>query len=142
MTNSIEKATAYLLKLEADRAAAIAASEEKMREAMLIKTREEGFREAMEIFGLTLTPEKARVETGKVRGGKRRNIREMIITELSFSGIPKTTHQLSQAIDYLPTRTEAVLKRLETEGIVENQDNHWEAIGKAVVRSNGHAKAV
>ena len=142
MTNSIEKATAYLLKLEADQAAAIAASEEKMREAMLIKAREEGFRGAMEIFGLTLTPEEAGVETGKVRGGKRRNIREMIITELSFNGIPKTNHQLSQAIDYLPTKTAAVLKRLETEGIVQNQDDHWEVVGKPVVQSNGHAKAV
>jgi len=142
VTNSIEKATAYLLKLEADRAAAIAASEEKMREAMLIKTREEGFREAMEIFGLTLTPEKAGVETGKVRGGKRRNIREMIITELSFSGIPQTKDQLSEAIDYLPTKTEAVLKHLETEGIVQNRNGHWEAVEKPVIQSNGHAKAV
>lgn len=142
MTNSIEKATAYLLNLEADRAAATAASEEKMREAMLIKAREEGFREAMEIFGLTLTPEKAGVETGKVRGGQRRNIREMIITELSFSGIPQTKDQLSRAIDYLPTKTEAVLKRLETEGIVKNRDGHWEAVSKPVVQSNGHAKAV
>jgi hypothetical protein len=150
--NTIEKATAYLLKLEAERAAAIAASEEKKREAMLIKAREEGFREAMEIFGLTLTPEKAEVETraekaeaetGIVRRrGKRRNIREMIIKELSFSSIPKTKHQLAQAIDYLPRETEAVLKRLETEGIVQNRDGHWEAVGIPLVQSNGHAKAV
>jgi DNA-binding LacI/PurR family transcriptional regulator len=141
VTNSIEKATAYLLKLEADRAAAIAASEEKLREAMLIKAREEGFREAMEIFGLTLTPEKAEVETGKVGRGKRRNIREMIIKELSFNSIPKTKHQIAQAIDYLPRETEAVLKRLEIEGIVQNRDGHWEAVGIPVVQSNGHAKA-
>jgi hypothetical protein len=141
VTNSIEKATAYLLTLEADRAAAIAASEVKMREALLIKAREEGFREAMEIFGLTLTPEKAEVETSKVRGGKRRNIREMIIKELSFNSIPKTKHQISQAIDYLPRGTEAVLKRLEIEGLVQNRDGHWEAVGIPVVQSNGHAKA-
>ena len=60
MSTPIEKATACLLKLEADRAAALAASEEKMREAMLIKAREDGFREAMEIFGLTITSNKKR----------------------------------------------------------------------------------
>jgi predicted Rossmann fold nucleotide-binding protein DprA/Smf involved in DNA uptake len=143
VTDSIERATAYLLKLEADRTAAIAASEENMREAMLIKAREEGFREAMEIFGLTLTPtpEKADVERGEVRRKKRRNIREMIIKELAFSSIPKTKHQIAQAIDYLPRETEAVLKRLEIEGIVQNRDGHWEAVGAPVVQSNGHAKA-
>ncbi|MBV8088395.1 MAG: hypothetical protein JO139_02285 [Alphaproteobacteria bacterium] len=150
MTDSIEKATAYLLKLEADRAAAVAASEENMREAMLIKARAEGFREAMEIFGLNLTPEKAEVETGtpektevetgRVRRGKRRNIREMIIKELSFSSTPKTKHQLAQAIDYLPRETEAALKRLETQGIVQNRDGRWEAVSIPWAQSNGHAK--
>ena len=140
MTDSVQKATAYLLKLEADRAAALAASEENMREAMLIKAREEGFREAMEIFGLTLASEKAEVETGRVRRGKRRNIREMIIKELSFSSTPKTKHQLAQAIDYLPRETEAVLKRLEIQGIVQNRDGHWEAVSIPLAQSNGHAK--
>ena len=140
MTDSIEKATAYLLKLEADQAAALAASEEKTREAMLIKAREEGFREAMAIFGLTRTPEKTEVETGRVHRGKRRNIREMIIKELSFSSTPKTKHQLAQAIDYLPRETEAVLKRLETQGIVQNRDGYWEAVSIPLAQSNGHAK--
>jgi hypothetical protein len=39
MSTPMEKAAAYLLKLDADRAAALAASEEKVREAMLIKAR-------------------------------------------------------------------------------------------------------
>ena len=55
MSIPVEKAAVYLLKLEADRTAALAASEEKVREATLIKSRDDGFREAMEIFGLTTT---------------------------------------------------------------------------------------
>jgi hypothetical protein len=53
----MEKATAYLSKLEADRLAATAMSKEKAREAMLIEARDEGFRfrEAMEIFGANVT---------------------------------------------------------------------------------------
>ena len=53
MSTAMEKATAFLSKLEANRMATIAVSEEKVREAMLIKARQEGFREAMEIFGLS-----------------------------------------------------------------------------------------
>ena len=109
---------------------------------MLITAREEGFREAMEIFGLTIDPNEAKVETGEFRRGKRRNIREMIIKELSFSGRPMTKYEIAQAIDYLPKGTETVLKRLENQGIVQTQDGHWEAVGKPVIQSNGHAKAV
>jgi hypothetical protein len=39
MSTAMEKATAFLSKLEADRMAAIAVSEGKVREAMLIKAR-------------------------------------------------------------------------------------------------------
>jgi hypothetical protein len=49
MSNPMEKATVYLSKLEADRIAAMELSKEKELEAMLIKAREEGFREAMGI---------------------------------------------------------------------------------------------
>ena len=66
MSTAMEKATAYLSKLEVDRMAAIAVSEEQMREAMLIKAREEGFREAMEIFGLSIASD-PEVETSKFR---------------------------------------------------------------------------
>jgi len=51
MSSPGEKAATYLLKLEADRAVALAASEEKAREAMLIKAREDRFREAMRFLG-------------------------------------------------------------------------------------------
>jgi DNA-binding LacI/PurR family transcriptional regulator len=66
MSTAMEKATALLSKLEADRMAAIAVSEEQMREAMLMKAREEGFREAMEIFGLNIAFD-SEVETSKFR---------------------------------------------------------------------------
>ena len=56
MPNPMEKATVYLSKLKADRMAAMELSKEKELEAMLIKAREEGFREAMGIFGLNNTP--------------------------------------------------------------------------------------
>ena len=50
MSNPMEKAAAYLSKLEADRMAAMELSNQKELEAMLLKAREKGFREAMQIF--------------------------------------------------------------------------------------------
>ena len=50
MPTPIATATAYLEKLEADRRAAIAVSEQKAEEAKLITARKEGFQVAMEIF--------------------------------------------------------------------------------------------
>jgi hypothetical protein len=129
----MEKATAYLSKLEADRAAALAASKEKALEAMLIKAREEGFKEAMEIFGsnvpANVTSNDIEVETHKRHRRKRRDIRQIIIKELSYSGKAMTTQQIAKAIDYLPERTEAALKRLESEGkIIRNRDGLWEVV--------------
>jgi hypothetical protein len=139
MSTPREKAAAYLLKLEADRAAALAASEEKVREAMLIKAREDGFREAMEVFGLTVTSHDAEGEPERTHREVRRDIRELIIKELSFSGKAMTKHQIARAINYIPERTEAALKRLETAGIVQNRDDHWEVVVSPAVPSNGHA---
>jgi hypothetical protein len=134
MSTAMEKATAFLSKLEADRMAVIAVSEEKVREAMLIKAREEGFREAMEIF----TPD-AEVDVGKFVREKRRDIRQMIIKELSFSGKAMSREQIAKAIDYIPEGTEAALKRLENAGkIVQNRDGHWEAVAITVAQPNGH----
>ena len=96
MSIAMEKATAFLSKLEADRMAAIAVSEEKVREAMLIKARQEGFREAMEIFGLSVTPD-AEVDIGKFVRGKRRDIRQMIIKGLSFSGKAMSREQIAKS---------------------------------------------
>jgi hypothetical protein len=129
----MEKATAYLSKLEADRAAALGASKEKALEAMLIKAREEGFKEAMEIFGsnvpANVTSNDIEVETHKRHRRKRRDIRQIIIKELSYSGKAMTTQQIAKAIDYLLERTEAALKRLESEGkIIRNRDGLWEVV--------------
>jgi hypothetical protein len=140
MSTAMEKATAYLSKLAADRTAAIAASEEKVREAMLIKAREDGFREAMTIFGVDITANDAEVETGKSQSRKRRDIRQMIIKELSFSGKAMTKQQIAKAIDYVPQGTEAALKRLESAGVVQNRDCHWEAVVIPVAQTNGHAQ--
>lgn len=147
MSTPIEKATACLLKLEADRAAALAASEEKVREAMLIKAREDGFREAMEIFGLTITSNETEGEpVNETEGepvktcrGRRRDIRQLIVRELSFSGKSMTKNQIAKAINYLPAGTEAALKRLENTGIVQNRDGYWEVNVIPAVRSNGQA---
>jgi hypothetical protein len=49
--------------------------------------------------------------------------------ELSYSGKAMTTQQIAKGIDYLPERTEAVLKRLESEGkIIQNRDGLWEVV--------------
>jgi hypothetical protein len=139
MSTATEKATAYLLKLQADRAAALAASEEKLREAMLIKAREDGFRDAMEIFNLTITSNGIKSEPVKTRRGRRRDIRQLIIKELSFSGKSMTQRQIAKAINYIPEGTEAALKRLETAGIVQNRDGYWEAVVTPAVQSNAQA---
>ena len=135
MTAMMDKATAYLSKLEADRMAAMELSKEKALEATLLKARSEGFREAMEIFKLNVTSNVAsndiHVETSRPRRRGRRNISQMIIKELSYSAKAMTTRQIAQAIDYLQERTEAVLKRLEDEGnIVQNRDGLWEIVVK------------
>ena len=129
----MEKATAYLSKLAADRMAAMELSKEKALEAMLIKAREEGFREAMEIFGLNVTsdivPNDIEGQTYKPNRRRRRDVRQMIIKELSYSAKAMTTRQIAKAVDYLQERTEAVLKRLANEGkIVQNQDGLWEVV--------------
>ena len=138
MSTAMEKATVFLSKLEADRMAAIAVSEEQMRKDMLIKAREEGFREAIEIFGLSIASD-TEVKTSKFRRGKRRDISQMIIKELSFSGKAMSKEQIAKAIDCILEGTEAALKRLESAGeIVQNRDGHWEAVAITVAQPNGH----
>jgi len=46
-----ERARTYLEALKVDRLAALAVSEQKAEEAKLIKARQEGFKEALEIIG-------------------------------------------------------------------------------------------
>ena len=133
MPNPMEKATAYLCKLKADRMAAMELSKEKELEAMLIKAREEGFREAIEIFGLNSTtaisPNDIEVKVYERHRRKRRDIRQMIMQELSYSAKAMTTRQIAKAIDYLPDRTETALKWLRDEGkTVQHRDGLWEVV--------------
>ena len=139
MPTPMEKATAYLSKLQADRLAATAMSKEKAREAMLIEAREEGFREAMEIFGANVTADDNGVGTDR-RREKRRDIRQMILQELSFSGKAMTKEQIAKTINYIPERTEMALKRLEDAGrIMKSRDGSWEVVLITAPRTNGHA---
>ena len=133
MSNPMEKATVYLSKLEADRMAAMELSKEKELEAMLIKAREEGFREAMGIFGLNNTPKISHnhfeAANHKIHRRKRRDIHQMIMQELSYSAKAMTIRQIAKAIDYLPDRTETALKWLRDEGkTVQHRDGLWEVV--------------
>ena len=79
------------------------------------------------------------VEASKSRREKRRDIGQMIIRELSFSGKAMSREQIARAIDCIPEGTEAALKRLESAGkIVQNRDGHWEAVAITVAKPNGH----
>jgi hypothetical protein len=140
MLSLVEKTAAYLQKLEADRLAAIAASEEKAWEARLIEARLEGFRQALELLGVEPSPtDPGRVKQGR---GKRRNIPKLILTELSFSSNAMTTSQIASAIDYLPELTEKTLRRLESSGqITREGDGRWSSLITMTPRSEGDATA-
>jgi len=142
MLPEMEKAAAYLQELEVDRLAAIAVSEEKAEEAKLIKARQEGFRQAMEMLGVESSPGVAEPEHSRPSRRKRRNIPGLILTELSFSGNAMTTNQIVAAIDYLPERTEKALKSLESSGqIVRDRNGRWAAVIATAAQANGHAIA-
>ena len=139
MSTPTEKAIAYFRKLESYRSAAITASEENLREAALVKARQDRFREAIEIFGLTITLNDTEEEPVKTHQGRRRDIRQLIIKELSYSGKSMTKHQIAKAINYIPEGTEAALKRLETAGKVQNRAGYWEVVIIPAVQPNGQA---
>jgi hypothetical protein len=140
MSTSAERAAAYLTRLEADQRDAITVSEAKAEEAKLIKARQEGFREALEILELQISTDNTEAESVKPLSRQRRNIPQLIIQELSFFGKAMAKQQIAKAIDYLPWQTEKALKRLESSGkIVQNKDGRWEVVTSTVVQSNGHA---
>jgi hypothetical protein len=142
MLAPVEKAAAYLQKLETDRLAAIAVSEEKAEEAKLIKARQEGFRQAMEMLGVEPSSGVTEPEHSRPSRRKRRNIPGLILTELSFSGNAMTTNQIVAAIDYLPERTEKALKSMESSGqIVRDRNGRWAAVIATAAQPNGHAVA-
>ncbi|HEY1430179.1 MAG TPA: hypothetical protein VGF39_00880 [Stellaceae bacterium] len=141
MPTAAEKVTAYLEKLEADRRSAIAISKEKAEEAKLIKARQEGFEQAIEILGLNDNSQtQSELRHDQTFKRARRNIPKMILQELSFSGNPMRKDQIAKAIDYLPWQTERALKRLESSGkVVRNADGRWEVAAPPVAQPNGHA---
>jgi len=140
MSTPAEKAAAYLTRLEADRRTALAVSEAKAEEARLIQARQEGFREALEILELQVSTDNTEVEPIKSLTRRRRNIPQLIIRELSFSGNAMAKEQIAKAIDYLPWQTEKALERLESSGkIVQNKDGRWEVITSTIVQTNEHA---
>ena len=149
MSTPAEKAAAYLSRLEADRRAAIAVSEAKAEEAKLIKAQQKGFEEALELLGLQISPDNTEAEpdnieskTEKSSVRRRRNIPQLIIRELSFSGTAMAKEQIARSIDYLPWQTERALRRLESSGkIVRNTDGRWEVVTSTVTQTNGHAMA-
>ena len=140
MSTPAEKAAAYLARLEADRRAAIAVSEAKAEEAKLIKARQEAFEEALEILGLQISPGNTEVEPVKSLTRQRRNIPQLIMRELSFSGKAIAKEQIAKSIDYLPLQTERALRRLESSGkILQNMEGRWEVVTSTIAQTNGHA---
>jgi len=152
MPTPVEKALAYLDGLEAERRAALALSEQKTEEAKLIKARQEGFRAALEMLGREATTGDADSEFSSGRAGQlrcqettvgntgsefkearrrraRRQIPQLILRELAFSGQAMTARQVAKAIDYIPERTEMALRRMEESGQVHRNGRDRWAIG-------------
>ena len=143
MSTPIEKAHAYLAAREADRRAALALSEEKAQEARLIKAHQEGFQAAMEMLGMaSFACDAAPPPKEPGQGRVRRNIRDLILRELSFSGQPMTAAQIARAIDYHPERTEAALQRMEETGqLLRSAEGRWAVGTSPIDKLNGHAVA-
>jgi hypothetical protein len=140
MPSPIAEATAYLEKLEADRRAAVAIAEEKTEEAKLITARQEGFRAAMEILAGKISVSSCESQPEQPRHRRpRRDISQLVLRELSFSGEAMTITQIAKAIDYIPERTETALKRLEMGGkVVRNETGRWAAAGTTIAKPNGN----
>jgi hypothetical protein len=143
MLTPTAKAIAYLEKLEADRQAAIAMSEQKAEDAKLIAARQEAFQAAMDIFAGASSVSSGELQSDKSgRRRSRRDIAQLILRELSFSGRAMTTTQIAKAIDYTREGTEAAVKRLESVGKVsQDEDSRWAIVPAALASRNGHAVA-
>jgi hypothetical protein len=142
-----ERARTYLEALEADRLAALAVSEQKAEEAKLIKARQEGFREALEMICERVriikidSPDHSK-ELGQPHDYRRtrRDIPKLIIRELSFSVPPMTARQIARAIEYNPEGTEKTLGRMERDGQVHRDGGDSWAMGMiAPAHRDGHA---
>jgi len=142
MPTPIERAIAYLSKLDADRKAATELSKEKAEEAKLIKARQEGFQEALKILKVEIYSSEAEATPNEHNRAKRRNISQLILTELSFTGNPMTANQIAKSIDYLPDRTEEALKRMEDAGqIMRTAEGRWIVITTGLAQRNGQIAA-
>ena len=132
MVTPIGEARAYLDILEADWRAALVLSEQKAEEAKLIKVRAEGFREALKILGSAIPASDVEASHSNEPTRRiRRRIPQLIVRELSFSGLAMTTRQIADAIDYFPDRTESALLRMEkSREVVRDREGRW-AIGAA-----------
>jgi len=132
MSTPLGKALAYLDTLEADRRAALALSEQKAEEAMLIKARQEGFQAALEMVGAEIPVGNAEADSKPPgRRRPRRRIPHLILRELSFSGQAMVASQIAKAIDYNLKRTQTALTRMEEAGqVLRNGEGRW-AIGIA-----------
>jgi hypothetical protein len=141
MPTPLEKAREYLDALEADRQAALALSEQKAEEARLIKSRQEGFRAALELLGGAISTDDAEGDPeAPSQRRQRRNIRQLIVHELAFSGQTMTLKQIAEAVDYHPDRTETALMRMEKGGQVYRDGADRWAIGTTTLtHMNGHA---
>ena len=123
----------YLDALEADRQAALSLSEQKAEEAKLIKARQDGFREALEMIGRHIpatdngsSDHSEEVGQPSAPRRARRNIRSLIARELAFSGQAMTTRQLATAIEYTLKLTETALERMEEDGqVVRDEGDRW-----------------
>jgi hypothetical protein len=137
----IDKALAYLERLEADRRAALDLSEQKAEEARLIQARQEGFKAAIEMLGTKISAGDAASdpkEPGQRR--VRRHIPQLILRELAFSGEAMTATQIAKAIDYNPEGTETALQRMEAAGdVLRNAAGRWAIGDTAMGQPNGHA---
>jgi predicted Rossmann fold nucleotide-binding protein DprA/Smf involved in DNA uptake len=137
----LEKATAYLDRLEADRQAAIALSEQKAEEAKLIKARQEGFQAALEMLEKEIFDDNARSDSNEPgQRRSRRHIPHLIMRELSFSGQAMTARQIAKAIDYNLERTQTALTRMEEAGqVLRNGEGRWVIGITAGARPDEHA---
>src|SRR5689334_1620761 len=147
----LERARAQLARLEADRQAAVALSEQKAEEAKLIKARQEGFQAAMEILSAEIPsciagPDRpvptAGGQSDLVQPSRRgrRPFPQLIVRELSFSGHAMTAAQIAKAIEYFPDRTKTALERMEKDGrVVRDEGGRWTIGRETAPYTNGHA---
>jgi hypothetical protein len=153
MSQLLETARAYLDALEADRQSALALSKEKAEEAKLLQARLEGFRAAIEMLGGHIPegnagisddppPPAAKGVTQAARKRRsRRNIPELIVRELSFSGEAMTAREIAKGIGYNLEGTETALERLEQAGrLLRDDGGRWAISTTALTHTNGHSR--